>query len=350
MVSIGIAGASGYAGGELLRILLQHPEVDIRKVTSQNHAGEFVFKVHPNLRGLTNLKFTGESPEQLATEVDILFMAVPHGSSASVTPKVVEQGTRVIDLSADFRLHNPDDYMTWYHWAHPAPDLLDKFVYGLPEFHRDAIKNAKNIAVPGCLATSSIYSLAPLAKSGYIRDTVVIDGKIGSSGSGNKTTPASHFSERYNSIRIYSPSGHRHIGEIEQELSLVAGKPVSATMSAHSMNMVRGILTTSTAFTDGQIEDKELWRAFRNLYRDEKFIRLMMDKSGIYRYPDPKLVVGSNFADLGFAMDHHVDRIVAIGAIDNLIKGTAGNAVQCMNIMMGFNEGEALLSAPMRLV
>lgn len=350
MVTVGIAGASGYAGGELLRLLLQHPEVDIKSVTSKQHAGEYVFKVHPNLKGLTNLSFTKESPEEVATVVDLLFMAVPHGSSASVTPRVIDQGTRVVDLSADFRLHNPDDYPTWYGWEHPAPDLLKKFAYGLPELHRDEIRNSNNVAVPGCLASSSIYSLAPLARAGYIQGSVVVDGKIGSSGSGNKSSASTHFSEKYNSVRIYSPSGHRHIGEIEQELALAAGRPVSATMSAHSVNMVRGILTTSSAFTEGQIEDRDLWKAYRSFYKGEQFVRFMMDPSGIYRYPDPKLVVGSNFVDLGFVMDHHVDRVVAIGAIDNLIKGTAGNAVQSMNIMMGFRENEALMTAPMRLV
>ena len=350
MVTVGIAGASGYAGGELLRLLLQHPEVEVQKVTSKQYAGDYVFSAHPNLKGLTDLTFSAESPEEVAARVDLLFMAVPHGSSAAVTPGIVEQGTRVIDLSADFRLHNPEDYPTWYGWDHPAPDLLEKFVYGLPELHREEIRNTRNVAVPGCLASSSIYSLAPLAKAGLIKGSVLVDGKIGSSGSGNKASAATHFSERYNSVRIYSPTGHRHIGEIEQELSLVAGTPVSATMSAHSVNMVRGILTTSSVFTDGQIEDRTLWKAYRSMYRDEKFVRFMMNKDGTYRYPDPKLVVGSNFVDLGFVMDQHVNRIVAIGAIDNLIKGTAGNAIQSMNIMLGFRENEALMAAPMRLV
>lgn len=343
-------GASGYAGGELLRLLLQHPDVDIKIVTSKQHKGEYVSRAHPNLKGLTSLKFSADTPVEAAAKVDLLFLAVPHGSSAGITPSIVQSGTRIIDLSADFRLRDPELYPAWYGWEHPAPDLLNKFVYGLPELHRTELRGTRNIAVPGCLASSSIYSLAPLARSGFLNGPVVIDGKIGSSGSGNKASASTHFSERYNSVRIYSPSGHRHIGEIEQELSLTAGHKVTATMSAHSVNMVRGILTTASAFTSEERSDIDLWKAYRGFYKGEQFVRFVMDQNGLYRFPDPKLVVGSNFVDLGFQMDQHVNRIVAIGAIDNLIKGTAGNAIQSMNIMMGFKEGEALMSAPMRLV
>lgn len=350
MVTVGIVGASGYAGGELLRLLVQHPEVEIKTVTSKKHAGEYVFKVHPNLKGLTDLKFVSDTPEEVAAKVDLIFLAVPHGASASVTPGIVEQGTRVIDLSADFRLRNPDDYPLWYGWEHPNPDLLNRFVYGLPEIHRDEIRNARNVAVPGCLASSAIYSLAPLAKSGKVTGSIIVDGKIGSSGSGNKVTSSSHYSERYNSVRIYSPSGHRHIGEIEQELSLVSGTRINAAMSAHSVNMVRGILTTSSVFMDEKIEERDIWKLYRSFYKGEQFVRFMMDPTGTYRYPDPKLVAGSNFVDLGFAADWRAKRVVAIGAIDNLIKGTAGNAIQSMNLMMGFRENEVLMAAPMRLV
>lgn len=286
----------------------------------------------------------------MSCEVDIAFLALPHGTSSVIVPGIIDQGTRIIDLSADFRLHNPEDYPLWYGWEHPLPDILDKFVYGLPELHREEIRNSRNIAVPGCMASSAIYSLAPLAAAGYIQGDVTVDSKIGSSGFGNRSTDSTNYSERYNSIRIYSPTGHRHIGEIEQELSLFSGTPLRATMSAHSVNMVRGILTTSSVPADRVIEDPELWRCYRSFYRDEKFVRFMMNRAGNYRYPDPKLVVGSNFVDLGFAVDHHVNRIVAIGAIDNLIKGAAGNAVQCMNIMMGFNESTGLMTPPMRLV
>lgn len=350
MISAGIVGGSGYAGGELLRLLIQHPEVEVKIATSKQHAGENVSKVHPNLKGLTDLAFSSETPLDASAKVDVLFLAVPHGSSADITPDIVDQGARVIDLSADFRLKDPEAYPVWYGWNHPAPDLLGKFVYGMPELHREEIRNSRYVAVPGCIASSSIYSLAPLAGGNYIDGTAIIDAKIGSSGSGNKPSASTHFSERYNSVRIYSPVGHRHIGEIEQELSFVAGKKISATLSAHSVNMVRGILTTSSVMTGSEVEEPELWKAYRSFYRNEPFIRFIMDRNGLYRYPDPKIAVGSNFADLGFAVDPHVRRIVAIGAIDNLIKGTAGNALQSMNLMFGLKETEALMSAPMRLV
>lgn len=350
MISVGIVGGSGYIGGELLRLLIQHPEVDISAVTSEQHSGEYVFKVHPNLKGLVNLKFTNDSPVDLSGNADVIFMAVPHGNSAKITPEVVEQGTRVIDLSADFRLRNPEDYPVWYGWEDPSPDLLDRFVYGLPELHREELRNTRLAAIPGCIASSSIYSLAPLVKAGLPNSTIIINANIGSSAAGNKPTVSSHFSERYNSVRIYSPAGHRHIAEIEQELSAISGSKVTATMSAHSVNMVRGILTSSSVFTDEGMVQSELWRAYRSFYDGEPFVRFIMDRSGAYRYPDPKIVIGSNFVDLGFASDPHVDRVVAIGALDNLIKGGAGNALQTMNIMMGFPEREGLMTAPMRLV
>lgn len=350
LITVGIIGASGYAGGELLRILLQHPEVEVKIATSKQHAGEPVFRVHQNLKGLTKLNFSGDTPLDAASKVDLLFLAVPHGSSIKVTPSLVESGVRIIDLSADFRLRDPEAYPAWYGWEHPAPDLLGRFVYGLPELHRDEIRNSSLVSIPGCIASSSIYSLAPLAKQGFITGNTVVDAKIGSSGSGNKPSQATHFSERYNSVRIYSPSDHRHIGEIEQELSRVSKNRLAVTMSAHSVNMVRGILTTSSVFTDHPVTIQELWNAYRSFYADEFFVRFIMDRNGLYRYPDPKIVVGSNFVDLGFAVDQHVNRIIAIGAIDNLIKGASGNAVQSMNLMMGFDERMSLMGAPMRLV
>ena len=350
MRTVGIVGASGYVGGELLRLLLMHPDIQVRVATSQQHSGEYVFKVHPNLKGLTDLTFVKDTPEEAASKVDIIFMAVPHGSSIEHVPQISEMGVRIIDMSADFRFRNPADYPVWYGWEHPAPDLLSKFVYGMPELHREELKSAHFISVPGCIASSSIYSLAPLAKAGLINGVAVVDAKIGSSGSGNKPSIATHFSERYDSVRIYSPSGHRHIGEIEQELSIVSGIKTTVTMSAHSVNMVRGILTTSSVFVDRDLKMPDLWNAYRSMYGKEPFVRFIMDPNGVYKYPDPKLVVGSNFVDLGFVIDQHVRRVIALGSIDNLIKGAAGNAIQSMNVMEGFDERAGLMMSPMRLV
>ena len=350
MRTVGIVGASGYVGGELLRLLLMHKDIQVSVVTSQQHSGEYVSKVHPNLKGLTDLVFSADTPEEAASKVDIIFLALPHGSSKNHVPKISEMGVRIIDMSADFRFKDPANYPVWYGWDHPAPDMLQKFVYGMPELHRNELKSAHYISVPGCIASSSIYSLAPLAKVGLINKAAIVDAKIGSSGSGNKPSLSSHFSERYNSVRVYSASGHRHIGEIEQELSLVSGHDAVVTMSAHSVNMVRGILTTSSVFVDKDVQMPELWKAYRTMYSNEPFVRFIMDSSGIYRYPDPKLVVGSNFVDLGFAIDQHVRRVIAIGSIDNLMKGAAGNAIQSMNVMEGFDEREGLMLSPMRLV
>lgn len=350
MVSVGIVGASGYIGGELLRILVNHPDVEVGLVTSRQNAGKRVTRTHPNLKGFTNLVYSKDSPVDAAGKVDLIFLAVPHGKSVQTTPEIVESGTKVIDLSADFRLKNAEDYPLWYGWEHPYPDLLSKFVYGLPELHGPEIARSSMVAVPGCIASSAIYSLAPLAAADMISGPVIVDAKVGSSGSGSKVSESSNFSERYNSVRIYSPTGHRHIGEIEQELSFVSGQKIKATMSAHSVNMVRGILTTSSTFQEEKVEESKLWKIYRSFYRNMRFVRFIMDQAGIYKYPDPKVVIGSNFIDLGFATDEHVNRTVAIGALDNLIKGAAGNAVQSMNLMLGLEESAGLLSAPLRLV
>ena len=342
MISVGIIGASGYVGGELLRILLRHPKVDIKVVTSRRYAGEYVHRVHPNLKGLTNLQFSGKSPEEVLDKVDVVFLSLPHGASLKIVPQIMNCGVSIIDMSADFRFKDPERYRLWYGFEHPYPDLLKKFVYGLPELHRDELKSAKYVAVPGCMATAAILSLAPLAKAGLIDEKIIVDAKIGSSGSGGKPSLATHFSERFGVIRVYKPVGHRHTGEIEQELECIAKKKFKIGMTAHAVNIVRGILTTSHAFMIKEASQTEVWKVYRTMYRDEPFIRFIKSKKGLYRYPDPKIVIGANFADIGFEIDEYIKRIVAIAAIDNLVKGAAGNAVQSMNLMFGFDEKEGL--------
>lgn len=347
-MKVGIIGASGYVGGEILRILLQHPMVSVEFATSKQHAGEYVFKLHPNLKGLTQMRFSNEDPISVASKVDIVFLALPHGVSMKIVPRMVELGVKIIDLSADFRLKDPEDYKKWYGIEHKAPDLLNKFVYGLPELHRDELKNANYVAVPGCIATASILSLAPLAKFGLTNNIIIIDAKVGSSGSGSKPSLASHFSERFGVIRPYKPVGHRHTAEIEQELRIISGREHKIALSAHSVNMVRGILTTSHVLN--QATESMIWKAYRSVYQNEPFIRFIKDRKGLYKYPDPKIVIGSNFMDIGFEIDTHTSRIVVIGAIDNLVKGAAGNAVQSMNIMLGFKEYEGLKTASLHPV
>jgi N-acetyl-gamma-glutamyl-phosphate/LysW-gamma-L-alpha-aminoadipyl-6-phosphate reductase len=343
MVRVGIIGGSGYTGGELLRLLLSHPEVEITQVTSREYVGEYVFRVHSNLRGVTNLQFDKPDLSKTINLCDLVFMSTPHGVSSKLTPKLLEAGLKVIDLSADFRLKNPEDYPKWYGWDHPAPDTLKKAVYGVPELYREKIRDAQLVACPGCMAVVTILALAPVVKANLIdKDHIVVDVKIGSSGAGAKPSASTHHAERFGVVRPYKPTGHRHTAEIEQELSLIAGSNVKVSMSAHAVNIVRGILTTVHSFLVEKADTATIWKAFRSLYQGEPFIRLVRDRKGLYRLPDPKVVVGSNFCDLGFEIDNHTNRLVILGAIDNLIKGAAGIAIQNMNIMLRIDEKTGL--------
>ncbi len=340
---VGIVGASGYVGGELLRLLLSHPNVEVTLATSRKLRGEYVHRVHPNLRGITDLKFTSPDPTKIADSCDLLFMATPHGTSSKVLPKFLATGLKIIDTSADFRLKNKDDYQEWYGWTHPCPELLKKAVYGLPELHRDEIKKADLVACSGCMAISAILALAPIIKLDKIeRDKIVVDAKIGSSGAGAKPSLSTHHAERFGVVRPYKPVGHRHTAEIEQELSVLAGERVTVSMSTHAVNMVRGILATCQVFLTSPLTITEVWRCYRGFYEGEPFIRFVRDRKGVFRFPDPKVVVGSNYCDIGFEIDDHVNRLVGMAAIDNLVRGAAGTAVQCMNLMLGLDEKTGL--------
>ncbi len=342
LLKVGIVGGSGYVGGELLRLLVGHSNVEITSVSSTSHAGEKISRIHPDLYGFTDLKFEDISPLDMASKVDLIFLALPHGTSIKYVPELVETGVKIIDMSADFRLKNYKLYKYWYGYEHGYPDLIKKFVYGMPELHREEIRNARFIATPGCIASSSIYSIAPFLSLDTASDIINVDAKVGSSGSGSGLDESKVFSERFGSVRAYKPAGHRHTPEIEQELEYASGKKVKIALSAHSVNMVRGILTTSSIYAEQ--DEIYLWSLLKKFYGNEKFVRLIMDRKSNYKYPDPKTVVGSNFVDIGFALDKYVKRIVSFGAIDNLIKGAAGNAVQSMNIMNGFPEYESLMA------
>jgi len=353
MVRVGILAASGYIGGELLRLLLQHPQAEVTVATSRKYAGEYVFRVHPNLRGVTDLKFAPQDASKFAESVDVAFAALPHGESVKVVPQLADAGLRVVDLSADFRLGDKSQYPAWYGYDHPRPDLLEKFVFAIPELNRDQIKGARLVASPGCMAITTILALAPLLKEkslGIDKEHIVVDAKIGSSGSGGKPSLSTHFSERYNVVRAYKPAGHRHSAEIEQVLAAMAGEQVKVSMSAHAVNMVRGILSTSHLFTAGAPRPIDVWKAYRSLYSDSFFIRLVRDKQGPFRLPDPKLVIGSNFCDIGFEIEERTGRLVTLSATDNLIKGAAGNAIQSMNLMLGLDEKTGLAMAPLHPV
>jgi len=342
---VGIIGGSGYVGGELLRLLLPHQQVEVTMVTSRQNVGEYIFGIHPNLRGLTQLKFVPLDLSQIQKNSDLVFTATPHGGSVNLVPKLLDMGLKVIDMSADFRLKNPDDYVKWYGWEHVHPELLKEAVYGLPEFHRQEIKTARLVACPGCMATATILGLAPLIKADFIeKNRIVVDAKIGSSGAGSKPSIASHHAERFGGVRAYKTVGHRHIAEIEQELNMLTNEPLTISFSSHAVNMVRGILTTIHVFPKKPVTIKEIWKMYRSQYEGEPFIRFVKYLKGPYQLPDPKVVLGTNFCDIGFELDPHANRLVILSAIDNMIKGAAGQGVQCLNIILGIDEKTGLES------
>ncbi len=345
MLKIGIIGGSGYVGSELLRLLLLHPEVEVTTVTSRQSAGEYVFNTHPNLRGITQLKFVPLITEELGKKCDIVFVATPHGGSVALMPQLLAQGLRVIDMSADFRLKNPDEYDQLYGWKHTNPELLEEAVYGLPELHREKIENARLVACPGCMATATILVTAPFVKAELIdKNYIVADVKIGSSGGGSKPTIVSHHPERFSGVRPYKVVGHRHLAEIEQEISNLAGEAVTISFTPHAVNMVRGILATVHAFPKKKLDLKTVWKTLRGQYGNEPFIRFVKYKKGAYQLPNPKVTVGTNFCDIGFELDPHAKRLVLFSAIDNMVKGASGQGVQCLNIMMGIDETTGLKS------
>jgi len=347
-MKVGIVGASGFVGGEVLRLLLSHPQVEISMVTSRQYVGEYLHRIHPSLKGFTELTFSELDYDKMSDKCDLVFTAVPHGTATEIVKSFYDRGMKIIDLSADYRLHNPEDYQKWYGWEHPNPDYLSKSVFGIPEIHREQIKNSQLVSCPGCMAVTSILALYPLIKQDIIdTEHIIVDSKIGSSGAGAGTVSGTHHAMRSGVIRPYKPAKHRHTGEIEQELSEAAGKKIKVSMSPHAVDIVRGILCTNHTFLKKEVNEKDLWKLYREYYKDEKFIRLIRDKKGFYKFPDPKFVVGSNFCDIGFDLDPDNNRLIALSASDNLMKGAAGSAIQNMNVMSGFAEMEGIMYSPL---
>ena len=343
VIRASIVGASGYAGGEVLRLLLGHPHVEVSQVTSERFAGQFVHSAHPNLRGRVGqppLKFSSVSQLE---PCDLLFLGLPHGEAMGRIGEFSQVAAKIVDLSADFRLRNPDDYAHWYGREHSAPTWLDRFVYGLPELYRDKIMGADYVSGVGCNATVTILALWPLFQSDLVdrERGVVVEVKVGSSEGGNRASDASHHPERSGAVRSFAPVGHRHTAEVVQALGQT-GNPPDVHFSVTSIEMVRGAVATAHLFLKEPLQEKALWRAYRAAYRDEPFVRIVKERSGVYRYPEPKILAGSNYCDVGFALDEGSGRVVAIGAIDNLMKGAAGSAVQCMNLMHGWPETTGL--------
>lgn len=337
-VKASIAGASGYTGGELLRLLLFHPRVEVSQVTSESLAGKFVIKAHPNLRKRTQLQF---SKLKDLRPCDVLFLSLPHGTTMERIEKFRTLAPKIVDLSADFRLHKESDYHEWYGKAHPCPKLLREFVYGIPELHREEMRRAHLVSSAGCNATVTILGLYPFYKLGLVDpDRTVVEIKVGSSEGGNSPSAASHHPERSGAVRSFMPTNHRHSAEVVQELSFEKAIPIH--MSVTSVEMVRGALATSHVFLKDKLEEKDIWKVLRQVYGQEPFIRIVKESDGTHRYPEPKWLIGTNYCDIGFSKDEKSNRMVVISAIDNLMKGAAGQAVQAFNIMHGFEETEGL--------
>ena len=335
-MKVSIIGGSGYAGGEVVRLLLAHSNIELAQVTSESHVGEYLYNVHQNLRGRTKVQFT--TLDQVAP-CDVLFVALPHGEAQKRINSLAALAPRLVDLSADFRLRDLAAYKKWYGEEHHAPNWVAGFCYGLPELHRAEIRATHHVSGVGCNATATNLALLPLVRANLLDPArpIIVDIKVGSSEGGNSPSLASHHPERSGSVRTFSAVGHRHTGEVEQELGLT-----NVHLSITSIEMVRGVLATAHCFLKTGTTEKDLWRAYRGVYRDEPFVRIVKDKTGIYRYPEPKILSGSNYADVGFEIDEATGRAVSLCAIDNLMKGAAGSAVQAMNLMCGFDERAGL--------
>lgn len=345
MIKTGIIGATGYTGQELVRILSGHSHSRLEIITSRSYAGQAYSDVFPSMRGVVDVTLSGqEELADIADRVDVLFLALPHGLAAEkVTAQILEK-TRVIDLGSDFRLSCQTDYQTWYQMSHPAPELLSQSVYGLPEFNRERIVRARLVANPGCYATCSILSLLPIASRGLLQSQpVIIDAKSGVSGAGRSLALGTHFNEVNESIKAYKVFEHRHTPEIEQQLSALLRKPVSVVFTPHLIAMQRGILATVYADLPKQIRTNDLIEIYKEQYGKEPFVKILPAE----KFPETRWVKGSNFCHIGVKVDERTGKAIVIGAIDNLVKGAAGQAVHNMNLMFGLDETTGLTQLPL---
>ena len=348
MIRAGIIGATGYAGAELVRILLAHPEVEVVWYGSRSYIDEKYSSIYGNFFKLVDAKCLDDNMEELAKEVDVIFTATPQGLCASLVNEDILGKVKIIDLSADFRLKDVSVYEKWYKIEHKAPQYIEEAVYGLCEINRDKVKNARIVANPGCYTTCSILTAYPLIKEGLIDpDTLIVDALSGVSGAGRGAKVANLYCEVNESAKPYGVASHRHTPEIEEQLSYAAGKEMVINFTPHLGPMNRGILATEYAsliMKDGSLPTKEDIRAaYEKYYKNEKFIRLLPD--GVY--PETRWVECSNFVDIGFKIDERTKRVIMMGTIDNLVKGAAGQAVQNMNIMFGLDETMGLSMVPL---
>ena len=344
MVKVGIIGSTGYAGAELVRLLLGHKDAEIVWYGSRSYIDQKYADIYRNYFRLVEDVCRDDNIEALSEEADVIFTATPQGLCASIVNEGVLKKTKIIDLSADFRLKDVSVYEHWYKLQHASPQYLPEAVYGLCEINREDIRKARIVANPGCYTTCSILSAYPLVKEGLIDgNTLIIDAKSGTSGAGRGAKVQNLFCEVNESIKAYGVASHRHTPEIEEQLTYAAGSPVTVSFTPHLVPMNRGILVTAYAsLTDRDITEQEIRAAYEKYYQDEFFIRLL--DSGVC--PETRWVEGSNFTDIGFKKDPRTGRVVIMAALDNLVKGAAGQAVQNMNLLFGLDETEGLRLAP----
>ena len=346
MVKVGIIGATGYAGNELVRILLGHKDVEIVWLGSRSYIDQNYSDVYRNMFKLVDAKCMDDNMEQLANEVDVIFTATPQGLCASLVNDDILSKVKIIDLSADFRLKNVDIYEKWYKLEHKSPQYIDEAVYGLCEINRDKVtKDTRIIANPGCYTTTSILTLYPLVREGIINpDTIIIDAKSGTSGAGRGAKVANLFCEVNESMKAYGVGTHRHTPEIEEQLGYACGRDdLKLIFTPHLVPMNRGILVTAYANLAKDVTYEDVKAAYDKYYDKEYFVRVLPKDV----CPETRWVEGSNFVDIGFKIEPRTNRIIAMGALDNLVKGAAGQAVQNMNLLFGFDENEGLKMAPM---
>lgn len=349
MIKAGIIGATGYAGNELVRILLGHKEVEIKWYGSRSYVGETYASVYQNMFELVDEKCMDDNIEELAEQVDVIFTATPQGYLAGILTEEILKKTKVIDLSADYRIKDVETYEKWYQIEHKSPQFIEEAVYGLCEINREQIKGKRLVANPGCYTTCSILTAYPLVKEGLIdADTLIIDAKSGTSGAGRGAKVQNLFCEVNENMKAYGVATHRHTPEIEEQLGYAAGKEILVNFTPHLVPMNRGILATEYASLNKKADGsyptyEEIKAVYDKYYAKEKFVRVL--PKGIC--PETKWVEGSNFVDVNFKIDERTGRIIMMGALDNLVKGAAGQAVQNMNILFGFEESEGLSFAPM---
>jgi len=341
MVKVGIIGATGYIGCELVRILLSHPQTEIKSLISHSRSDQPLCEVYPGFSGFGLPPLEPLSVESLFC--DVVFTALPHGTSGEVIPALLNKGIKVIDMSADYRYDDADVYEVWYKAAHPYPALLSESVYGLPELHKERIRASSLVGNPGCYTTCSILALAPLLKHNLIeKGSIIIDAKSGSTGAGRSVTQSMQFCEVNENMKAYGIASHRHTSEIEQELSKLAGSPVVVSFTPHLLPVGRGILATCYARLAVKSSAQELYELYGDFYKDAPFVKV----GGL---PELKHVVGSNFCAMGLVFDSRTGRVIVVSCIDNLIKGAAGQAIQNMNLMFSLNETAGLKAPPWQI-